>query len=280
MNDEMLRQYEAARRLGTWTDLLDRGKIKVTGNDRVPFLHNILTQDIQSLKPGESSQATLLSATGKVFAYFEVRVEADAIWLLTEPGFEKKWVPLFEKFVITEDVKLEILEILYARKESAFSPEVLEILRIEDGILRYGIDMNEEVTLSETGLDKIAASETKGCYPGQEVVARTKTYGGLQRKITGLILETKTQTGDRHEVPLVPVPCLLPQRGAKIYSGEEEIGWITSACESIALKKGIALGYLKKGFFEEGREVGIQTSIRKIKARTRSLPFVSFPLPH
>jgi len=54
-----------------------------------------------------------------------------------------------------------------------------EILRIEAGILRYGIDMDENVSLPETGLDEIAASSTKGCYPGQEVVARTKTYGAF-----------------------------------------------------------------------------------------------------
>ncbi len=123
---------------------------------------------------------------------------------------------------------------LQKRGAELISAEVQETARIEAGWLRYGVDMDENVTLSETGLDDIAASETKGCYPGQEVVARTKTYKGLQRKMVRVRL-----TGNE-----------LPKTGEKILSAEgKEIERITSACFSPEDGKTIALGYASKGNF-------------------------------
>lgn len=137
--------------------------------------------------------------------------------------------------------------------------ESWEILRLEAGILRYGIDMDDQILLPETGLEYLAASETKGCYPGQEVVARMKTYGGHQKKMAGLIFGKGN----------------LPSRGDKIYRGDKETGWITSAGFSPALQNGIALAYLQKGFFEPGLEVEIRANSGKISAKTTALPFIS-----
>lgn len=133
-----------------------------------------------------------------------------------------------------------------------------EILRIEAGIPRYGIDMDERVTLPETGLEKLAASGQKGCYPGQEVVARTLTYGGLQRKLSGLIFDKGA----------------LPKLGDKILKKKQEIGWVTSACHSPVLGKGIALAYLKKGNFESSaEEVSVRCAGADLAAKTTTLPF-------
>ena len=322
----------------TLFDLSLRGKIRVTGSDRTEFLHRMLTKDIKSLAAGRNTYAAFLTAAGKVLADMHVFVFAESILLDVEPGLEKKLIPLLEKYIITDDVKLtdetgrmghfclvgpeaeriagvilspcigeipdarakdltrrEILhfaqddteqktfattllipvergeeftkKILEVGKTFGLKPagrETYEILRIEAGILRYGQDISEDVTLSETGLDAIAADENKGCYPGQEVVARTKTYGGLQRKMTGLEFE---------EGP-------LPASGDKIYAEETggkrglEIGWVTSACFSPSLAKGIGLGYVRKGFFEKPARVLIQSKQGPAGARTTSLPFV------
>lgn len=135
--------------------------------------------------------------------------------------------------------------------------ETWEILRIEEGRLRYGIDLSEEDTLPETGLDETAASETKGCYPGQEVVARTRTYKGHARKMTGL-----TAADGRKPLP-----------GDKVFSGETEAGWITSSAFSPALQKHLMLSYIRKPFFG-AREFTVQTRQGSIKAETAGLPFV------
>jgi glycine cleavage system T protein len=133
-----------------------------------------------------------------------------------------------------------------------------EILRIEAGIPRYGIDMTEETTLPETGLETIAASETKGCYPGQEVVARIKTYGGLNRRLHGFVFDKRS----------------LPKTGDRVLKNGEEAGFITSACDSPALGRGIALGYLKKGEHAAGDEVTIGTPPQAIAAKLSPLPFI------
>lgn len=155
-----------------------------------------------------------------------------------------------------EPIVKRILEVgrLYGIKPVGLS--AYEILRIEAGIPRYGIDMDETVTLPETGLEGIAASETKGCYPGQEVVARTKTYGGLNRKLCGLVFDKEG----------------LPKSRDKVLKDKKEIGFITSACHSPTLGKGIALTYLEKGFFDSDQEVMIGAS-GKIAAKVSTLPF-------
>lgn len=132
-----------------------------------------------------------------------------------------------------------------------------EILRIEAGIPRYGIDMDEMALLPETGLELLAASDTKGCYPGQEVVARIKTYGGLNRKLSGLVFNKEG----------------LPKTGDRVFKDKEEVGRITSACHSPTLRKGIALAYLKKGYFDSEKEVAIASAPQAFSAKITPLPF-------
>jgi len=148
---------------------------------------------------------------------------------------------------------------LYGLRPVGFS--AAEILRMEAGVLRYGVDMDENTLLPETGLENLAASETKGCYPGQEVVARLKTYGGLNKKIMGLVFEKDK----------------LPKASDKIYEGEKDIGWITSACVSPSLQKGIALGYLAKGSFEGEKSVEIRSQVGTMPATTTALPCLKNP---
>jgi len=324
-------EYWSVRKNAGLIDMSALAKIKVSGADRVNFLHNILTNDIKNLNPGDGCYAALLSATGKLLADMHVYLFPDHILLLSEIGREKEIISLLEKYIIVDDVQLEdvtdsyvllslqgprAIEILtpltsvpitklnpsqhlefefggtkgmLARESSSgemgfdlwlpretaqalmekildmgknvnLQPvgfEASEILRIEAGIFRYGIEMDEELTLPETGLEKMAASETKGCYPGQEVVARTETYGGPNRKLTGLVFEKGP----------------LPTKGDKIYSGDEEIGEIRSACLSPKLEKGIAIGLLKKGFFDPEVEITIKGTERFIQAKIATLPF-------
>ena len=120
-----------------------------------------------------------------------------------------------------------------------------EMLRIENGMLAYGKDFDETIMLSETRLEKIAASETKGCYPGQEVVAKIETYKRLNRSFVRL-------SWDATE---------LPAEGAKIFDSlsREEIGRLTSRVYSPFHKKTVGLGWLKRGFFEKPIEVSIKS---------------------
>src|SRR6185503_3731065 len=107
-----------------------------------------------------------------------------------------------------------------------FGLEALNTLRIEAGIPSYGVDVDESNMMLETGLAD-AVSFTKGCYTGQEAVAMATYRGHVSKKLSGLIL-----TGSR-----------IPVKGDLVTRDGKEIGWVTSATQSISLGSPIALAY-------------------------------------
>jgi len=135
--------------------------------------------------------------------------------------------------------------------------QALNVLRVEAGIPWYGHDVDETVILPETRLEHLV-SYNKGCYLGQEVVARVKYRGQVNRALSGLVLD-----GDR-----------VPALGAKVVGDAGEIGWITSAVRSIALGRPIALGYIRREHFAPGTAVTVQDGDGSIPARVAELPFV------
>jgi folate-binding protein YgfZ len=133
----------------------------------------------------------------------------------------------------------------------------LETLRIEAGIPAYGRDVDETVILPETRLDTFV-SLTKGCYIGQETVARVKYRGHINRGLSGIVLE-----GDR-----------VAAHGDPITADDKEIGRVTSAVRSIALGKPIALGYIRREYFAGGSAVTVVTGQGPVPAHVAELPFV------
>ncbi len=132
----------------------------------------------------------------------------------------------------------------------------LEGLRIEAGIPRYGVDMDENTFPPEAGLEEKAISYTKGCYVGQETIARIKTYGQVHRKLMGLILQGNPST-------MGP----LPHRDDKVFKDEEEIGFVTSSAYSPVLNQNIALGYIRR----KAIQPDLQVSVVSAEDGTRTL---------
>ena len=135
--------------------------------------------------------------------------------------------------------------------------EALNVLRVEAGVPWYGHDVDDTVILPEVRLEQVV-SYNKGCYIGQEVVARVKYRGHVNRALSGLILD-----GDR-----------VPPAGAAVVAEAKEVGRITSAVRSIALGKPIALGYVRREHFASGSAVAVQDGETLIQARVGELPFV------
>lgn len=151
-----------------------------------------------------------------------------------------------------------LCDLLTSAGAQTVSSEVLETLRIEAGIARYGIDMDETNVVTETNLDD-AVSFTKGCYIGQEIIARIEYRGHVAKKLTGIIVES--------EVALAS--------GARIVSADEkEIGRVTSSTFSPQLAQTIALGYVKYDFLVPGTVVKIITSEEEVPAAVAELPFI------
>jgi folate-binding protein YgfZ len=135
--------------------------------------------------------------------------------------------------------------------------QVQNILRIEAGMPRYGIDFGEETLLLEVGLDD-SYSYTKGCYLGQEVVERIRSRGHVNKKLSGLVLDGDTPAN----------------AGDVILAGDREVGKITSSVASLALGRPIALGYLHKDFWTPGTELIVRCESMTIAATVAVLPFV------
>ncbi len=132
-----------------------------------------------------------------------------------------------------------------------------EALRVEAGEPLYGHDADETVIFPELRLEPYV-SYTKGCYIGQEVVARVKYRGHVNRAFAGLLLE-----GDR-----------VPAHGASVLAEGKEIGRVTSAVLSLALGVPIALGYVRREQLEPGTPVAVLDGDVSLPARVAALPFV------
>ena len=141
--------------------------------------------------------------------------------------------------------------------------EVLEILRIEAGYVRVGIDAPEgKLVLPETGLEQQVVSYAKGCYLGQEVIARIRTYGSLPNVLRGLVLETP----DLEKLPDIGADLLL-EDGKKV-------GQITSRCYSPVLEAPVAFAYLDRTNRTPGTKLRVRGNAGSIVAlRVVLLPF-------
>ena len=137
--------------------------------------------------------------------------------------------------------------------------QALEMARIEAGIPRFGVDMDETNLAPETGIESRAISYSKGCYIGQEVIARIRTYGQVAKSLRGLRLEDH-------------LPA-LPSKGDKLFRDGKEVGFVTSALASPALKSNIALGYVRKEANQIGTELTLRTAAVESAARIVPLPF-------
>ena len=135
--------------------------------------------------------------------------------------------------------------------------EAAEVLRVESGEPVYGIDVDDSVLLPELRREDLI-SYTKGCYIGQELVARVKYRGHVNRALAGLRLEGDT----------------VPSAGTPVMAEGKEIGRLTSSARSLALGVPIALGYLRREHLEPGAPVAVGGGEPLIPARVAALPFV------
>jgi folate-binding protein YgfZ len=149
--------------------------------------------------------------------------------------------------IIDASRKVEIQQALESAGAQTIGDDTFEILRVEAGIARFGIDMDETNVVPETNLDD-AVSYTKGCYVGQEIIVRIKHRGHPAKKLTGLRFETDQQV----------------EPGAVIRSTEnQEIGRVTSAV--ISPRRGsIGLGYVRYEYIAEGTRVVVGEGIEAI----------------
>jgi tRNA-modifying protein YgfZ len=186
-----------------------RAFVRVAGPDASDFLQRMLSNDVAALGAGDACEALLLTAKARVMAPLRVLRRADDDFLLsTEPelGDVVRTQLLRTRFAAKAEVEPEqheawlVLggdEVLDERPageevdESAF-----ERWRIEAGIPRWGSEIDDRVLPAEAGLTETHVSFTKGCYPGQEPIARQHYRGKLNRRLRVLDVEGDVSRDD------------------------------------------------------------------------------------
>jgi folate-binding protein YgfZ len=132
----------------------------------------------------------------------------------------------------------------------------LESLRIEAGALRFPADVGPTVLLPEVPFDDLV-SQTKGCYPGQEVVVRIRDRGHVNRHLRGLVLDSDA----------------VPPAGSEVVVGDGTIGVVTSATLSLGRGRPLALAMVRRQHAEPGTAVGVRIGDRVVPATVSDLPF-------
>jgi folate-binding protein YgfZ len=134
--------------------------------------------------------------------------------------------------------------------------DTAEAIRIEAGVPLFHRDMDEETIPLEAGIESRAVSFSKGCYVGQEVIIRVlhRGHGRVARRLVGLRFQSD----------------VVPPAGARIRTGDREIGEVTSSTRSPALQAPIALGYVHRDFVEPGTKVAVDGATAEVV----TVPFV------
>lgn len=293
-------------------DLSCRGRVCLTGADRLKFLHGQVTNDVQRLRVGEGCYAALVNAKGRMQGDLNIYRLPDELLLDFEPGYTPAIADRLEKFIVTEEVHIldaaphygllsiqgpravetitqlslswplpaaalsfsgvldttlgQLYLMNHARTGSMgydlFAPtpalgaifdklvaaakslggracgwHALETARILAGIPRFGQDMDETTLPPEAGIESRAISYSKGCYIGQEVIARIRTYGQVARTLRTL-----------HLPPAAAAP------GDKLLADGKEVGHLTSVIP------GRALGYVRKEHHAPGTRLTLRTA--------------------
>jgi folate-binding protein YgfZ len=243
---------------GGFVDLSHRDVVRIEGPDRLTWLHSLTTQYVEGLAPGTWVQALVLSPQGHVEHELTGVDDGTAFVAHTEPGAGQgladfldrmRFMMRVEVSVVTDDVAVAWrvtgdgatydlvprtrLEEYAAAAGPAAGLWAYEALRIERGEPRFGVDTDHRTIPNEVGWIGPAVHLEKGCYRGQETVARVHTLGRPPRRLTLLHLD-----GSENRLPSPGSPVTLP-------GSEKQVGFVGSSARHHELGP-IALGLLKR----------------------------------
>ena len=247
------------------------GQIRVTGEDRVRFLQGMCTSNIETLGEGQWVRTSLLSVKGRLVSVFEVINRGDHHMLVCEPQLAAKTIETLGKYAIIDDVVFESstgpLHRVWPDAASVWTAapifaepsgpvataDDVETRRIEAGLPSYGVDVSEDYFPFEGPLDRHIDYE-KGCYIGQEPVARVQARGSANKYLRALVVDG---------------PGELEVGASLSHPDKDKAGSVTSAAVSEDFGV-IALAYVHKAASEPGTEV----SVAGRRAVVRELPLV------
>ena len=191
-----------------------RAFVRVAGPDAQDYLQRMVSNDVEALHLGDSCPALLLTAKARLIAPLVVwRRGEDDYLLLTEPELGEPVRAHLGRMRLRAQCEIEpeehesalvfggegirtdfpnAVEVLDAGLEPTLTPDELELRRIEAGVPRWGRELDDAILPAEAGLDETHISFSKGCYPGQEPIARLHYRGHVNRKLQVVELDDET----------------------------------------------------------------------------------------
>ena len=269
---------------------LDRDFVRVGGPDALAFLQGQLSQDLQTLTVGGSCWSLLLQPQGKVDALLRVLCASDQDFILdTDAGWGELVIKRLERFKLRTKADIQSLDwsclalrgpavqappeamavktygegidlvgprdaVAVPARATEVGADAYEALRIEEGIPRLGAELTERTIPAEvSGMLERAVSFSKGCFTGQELVARIDARGGhVPRQLCGLVIEGPA-----------------PAPGDAVLVDDHEAGNVTSATAHPA-GHAVALAYMRREVVPP-REARVGGRVTRIS----TLPFLS-----
>ncbi|MFE6198268.1 YgfZ/GcvT domain-containing protein [Streptomyces sp. NPDC057838] len=272
---DLFREQRALADGAGFVDLSHRGVVTVTGEDRLAWLHLLLTQHVSELPPGRATEALILSANGHIEHALYLVDDGETVWAHVEPGTQEALIAYLEsmKFFYrvevadrTADVALvhlpagsiaEVPEGVAVRETphgrdlflpradlEAFAAQAgppagilaYEALRVEQHRPRLGFETDHRTIPHELGWIGSAVHLQKGCYRGQETVARVQNLGKPPRRLVFLHLD-----GSEVHLPVAGTELRLAQDGPD----GRKIGFITTSARHHELGP-VALALVKR----------------------------------
>lgn len=213
--------------------------VALQGPKALRVLENLVTQGLKKLKPHAVRDLTVAG----------MPVLTARIGFTGENGYE---------FIASTEHAAALWNgLLRAGRDAGLRPcgiAARDVLRIEQGRVQYGNDIDETRNPIEAGLTSFV-DFTKS-FPAQEALRQMKARGP-ERRLAGFSLLDKG----------------VPKIGGSIFSENREIGVVTSGCHSPLMRAGIGLGYVFKRYAQPGQEIEIEVRDREIAARIVELPF-------
>jgi tRNA-modifying protein YgfZ len=228
----------------------ERAFVRVAGPDAQDYLQRMVSNDVDALQVGDACPALLLTAKARVIAPVVVWRRGDEDYLLlTEPELGEVVRSLLVRMRLRAQCEIEpeahssllvfgsvdgietgdvpgAVELLDSELEPTIDADELELRRIEAGVPRWGREIDDRVLPAEAGLDETHVSFTKGCYPGQEPVARLHHRGHPNRGLRVLELAE------------------VPEADAELVHDGKPVGRVTSAARR-ADGSVVALAYVR-----------------------------------
>jgi len=231
-------------------DRSNRGVLKITGADRLSWLHSLTTQHLEGLKAGQSAQALVLSPTGHVEHHLALSDDGTSVWVHVEPGTAAALAAFLEsmKFmlrvevadlsagaavltvmgpaaditagldgvlgrvssgpfgmidlIVARDLLADVAAELVRRGVVPAGMWAFEALRIATRVPRFGLDTDHRTIPHEVGWIETAVHLSKGCYRGQETVARVHNLGHPPRRLVFLHLDGSVDRLPAHGSPV------------------------------------------------------------------------------